>query len=127
MSNLDMFNEITAKVFAECYEKFPMPVDFREIDLVPEECIDPNAEGVFSYTFSWLHDYGYITYAEPELPIDSFMHVRLTEKGISVLNMIPDSLKEKVTMGSKISNAVKSGAKDIISECIRQAVKYSLT
>lgn len=45
---------------------------------------------------------------------------------ISVLNMIPDSLKEKVTMGSKIASAVKAGAKDIMSECIRQAVKYSL-
>lgn len=124
MSNLDTFNEITAKVLAACYANFPAPLDCDQNEYISGTDTEPNE--IFYETMMWLKKYDYITFWEPELGPRTFYHVQLTEKGISVLNMIPDSLKEKVTMGSKIASAVKAGAKDIMSECIRQAVKYSL-
>ena len=125
MSNLDMFNEITAKVFAECYENFPVTIDCNQDDYVTTVDTEPNE--IFYETMLWLKEYDYITFWEHEMEARTFYHVQLTEKGLSALNMVPDSLKEKVTMGSKIASAVKSGAKDIMSECIRQAVKYSIS
>ena len=125
MSNLDMFNEITAKVFAECYENFPVTIDCNQDDYVTTVDTGPNE--IFYETMLWLKEYDYITFWEHEMGARTFYHVQLTEKGLSALNMVPDSLKEKVTMGSKIASAVKSGAKDIMSECIRQAVKYSIS
>lgn len=121
MSNLDMFNEVTAKVLAACYENFPVPITISADSFSPS-----GGEDVFESTVTWLRDYGYITYAEPDLPICEFMYVQLTEKDIAILNKIPDAIKEKKTIGSKIAEAVKSGSKEILSECIRQTVQAAI-
>lgn len=121
MTNLDHFNRITATVLSKCFERFPVPCDFSYKEFYPEECgqdVDDFDE-VFYHTMLWLQHYGYIYFWKPELSATSFYHVSLTEKSLNILNKIPESLEEKVSLGQKLCSVMKSGVKGATNEIIK--------
>lgn len=126
MSNLDKFNEITAKVFAACYSSFPVPLYFRQSEYV-EKAGDAEPDPLFSSTLEWLKKHDYIFFKCPEIGGTEYWDVQLTEKGLAVLNAVPDALKEKKTVGDKLVEVVKSGSREMISECIRQTVRTAVS
>ena len=93
MSNLDTFNEITAKVLAACYANFPAPLDCDQNEYISGTDTEPNE--IFYETMMWLKKYDYITFWEPELGPRTFYHVQLTEKGILrwVVNFVRHAMR----------------------------------
>lgn len=126
MSNLDRFNEITAKVFADCYSSFPVPLYFRQSEYV-EEAGDAEPDLLFSSTLEWLKKHDYLFFKCPEIGGTEYWDVQLTEKGLAVLNAVPDALKEKKTVGDRVIEVVKTGSKELMSECIRQIVRATVS
>lgn len=126
MSNLDKFNEITAKVFADCYSSFPVPLNFCQSDYI-EGVSDAESDPLFFSTLEWLKKHGYISFECPELGWANYYDVQLTEKGLTALNAVPDALKEKKTVGDKVVEVVKTGSKELMSECIRQIVRATVS
>lgn len=121
MSNLDLFNEISGKIFSECYKNFPVPVHFRQKDFFPE--IDENdTYDPFYFTLMWLKEYGYITFWEPGLPATEFLQTQLTEKALMVLNSVPSSLTSSNTLGQKLIVLAKDGSKEGFREIVRQII-----
>ena len=76
-----------------------------------------------TYSFLWLKEYGYIKCGNEEIRAERMIMVSLTEKSLTILNCIPSSLKQEITLAQKLSNAAKSGSKELITESIRQIVQ----
>lgn len=138
-SNIDKFNEITGRLFADLYNSFPRPLqvttaDYME-DLVP--LADPVEETVRIYaqcsfvadSIKWLLDAGFISASSHNA--DFFYNVILTEKGLECLKKTPDSalpstgtqLSDAVKMQS--AEAVKAFASSVISAGVSVAFRHA--
>jgi hypothetical protein len=133
--NIQRFNELTGLILAHLYEHFPTPVGLEPsmfgfqppeprpagpagMLMVPEQTAD---EVFFVSTASWLADAGYISskgkgygYYLPD--------ARLTAKGLEVLNAFPAPLTVGPTLGEKMLDASKSGAKVVLSGAVTEAL-----
>lgn len=116
-SNIDRFDEIVGRVFADLYESFPVPLNLRvenylQRDTEPEP--DPfdgalrymKEEEIIESTIRWLANAGFLT--SGKLIGGSFTHAILTPKGLECLKLTPDSIKGPA--GSQLAAAVKSGS-----------------
>lgn len=112
-------------MFADCYSSFPVPLNFCQSDYI-EGVGDAEHDPLFCSTLEWLKKHDYISFECPELGWANYYGVQLTEKGLTALNAIPDALKEKKTIGAKLVEVVKTGSREMISECIRQAVRAAV-
>lgn len=128
--NILKFNSIVAKVFELLYDDFPDPVDLGpdHFDLtakVEGEVVwrDEAYQTVLA-TVRWLHDEEYIRLAGYSNGV--CLAVTLTQKGLTVLNAIPDSLSPTETMGGKIKVALASGSKILVSKAIDQAFSFGV-
>ncbi|HEX4500251.1 MAG TPA: hypothetical protein VH187_03640 [Scandinavium sp.] len=127
--NLDLFNQQAAEIFAVLWETFPVPqtIRYKKFNAEhPEEYFyNPNApemkaiddlRSVVSGTFIFLGENGYIQYSTDHQA--GFYDVRLTEKGLAVLNKKPEVLGSNETMGDKIISAVKDGTPGVIAGAV---------
>jgi hypothetical protein len=123
MSNIDDFNEATAKILAKLYDAFPQRLSFKVASLV--EGIDENKLHNYSDTIMFLEREGFIRY-ESYITNDLFIYVSLTSKGLAILNSIPDALQEKGPLGRKLINSVKDGSQELIKIGVEQLIKGAL-
>lgn len=126
MSNLDLFNEITAKVLSECYESFPVPLEFHQKVFFPNVS-EKEPYAPFFYTMHWLEQYGYITFADTSFGAVRFDDVQLTEKALNALNCLPEAIAPKQTAGQRLKVAIGTGSKEIVFECLRQILSLGFS
>lgn len=135
--NLDLFNQQTAEIFAVLWENFPVPqvITYKEFSAeYPDDYFDnPNSDKcqqidrlrrVIDGTFSFLSENGYIYYNTDHQV--GFFDIRLTEKGLTVLNKKPESLEGDETMGDKIISAVKDGVPGVIAGAVTNLLTLGL-
>ncbi len=129
VSNIEMFDEITGKIFATLYQSFPMPkylgvADFVEIPMEYSERqgMDvPTSEAeFFTATAQWLINAGYIT-GEP-YPSMYVSDAILTAKGLEVLKAIPDSVSAKASIGELLATTAKQEGKEVFRGLVGQAL-----
>ena len=129
VSNIQRFDDIASRVFAELYENFPLPTE-----LATEDYLDPATEWnetfqqdviiddgeFFLATVQWLEKAGYVS-------ADGYHHSRvsdvvLTAKGLEVLRAIPGSLKGDPSIGEQLASAAKTGGKEAMRGLFSQAL-----
>ncbi|AEF54045.1 hypothetical protein Mar181_0996 [Marinomonas posidonica IVIA-Po-181] len=130
---MDRFNEVTAKIFAKLYEKFPIEIDIHIDEFTDESAADfyvaVDAGGFFlpdgdvelvQHTVRWLVREGYI-HLECE-QMSSFAGCTLTSKGLQTLNKIPQSLDR--SYGEKLIEAIKDQGTDTMKSLAKQVLEY---
>ncbi len=122
MKNIEMFNRLNACLFAELYENFPKPIIHLSVVSFCEkyECID--AQDIFKATMDFLAYEGLIRYKDSTNTYSGFSQVILTLKGFGILNKVPDSLKPQESVGEVVVEKLKSGAFNIASDVIQNAL-----
>ncbi|NMY81034.1 hypothetical protein HBO01_20325 [Pseudomonas rhodesiae] len=129
VSNIEKFDEITGKIFAELYQSFPLPkmlmagaivenamqYDERYGTEVPTE----DAE-FFIATADWLMQAGYLTCKPyPYLRVDDAI---LTAKGLEVLKAIPKSIASTTSIGEQLATTAKEGGKEVARGLVSEAL-----
>ncbi|MFW3895931.1 hypothetical protein [Pseudomonas bharatica] len=129
VTNIEMFDDITGKVFATLYQSFPIPkylgvAEFVETPMGYSERLGmdvPTREAeFFTATAQWLINAGYIT-GEP-YPSMYVSNALLTAKGLEVLKAIPDSLSTKASIGELLANTAQEEGKEIFRGLVGQAL-----
>ncbi len=129
VSNIEMFDDITGKVFATLYQRFPMPALLKAeafVDVAMEfsekhgmELPTHEAE-FFIATAQWLIDAGYMT-GKPY----PYIHVEnaiLTAKGLEVLKAIPNSVSSNASIGEQLANTAKEEGREAFRGLVGQAL-----
>ena len=117
MENLDRFYEWSALVLAWLYEKFPTPTSLHHGDL--KSSANPaTAERAMRYTVIFLEEEGFIRYAEFKPP-GQFSQVKLTLKGLNLLNRMPDPKSENATLGEILVKKVHGGGQGPFAELVQ--------
>lgn len=123
MNNIDQFNIIAGKLFADLYSTFP---EYREIDyfslsldLIPKEEFDKGFDipQFTEATVRWLSDAGYIWLLPPEHLCGKPKAV-LSPKGLEVLKSNPSSLEGKKPLGEKLIEFTKNRLTDALSQAV---------
>lgn len=104
-TNIQLFDEITAKLFANLYESFPLPADINCLSVTG--CHEVEA-GICVHTLRWLGDEGFINVGQ------MYQHggggIVLTSKGLAALKAVPSGLEGKTSIGERLQAAVNAGA-----------------
>ncbi|MEC5386730.1 hypothetical protein VVD49_13430 [Uliginosibacterium sp. H3] len=127
-SNIDQFDDVTAKTFAYLYESFPVPAFLLVerfgvmIDVEAYPLGDSVKEADFWVAcWDWLIAAGYM-YAGDRIRPVGFSDVVLTAKGLEVLKAVPSSLSNGQTVGDQIVAGLKSGALDAVKDGVKLAL-----
>lgn len=119
MSRIDEFNRACGLLFAQLYEAFPVPisVDPVSVDFIEKRNAEDEPRLIFSATMQFLADENYIQYDRTTDKINQKQDVRLTAKGLTRLQRIPDGIQPQAktlidqlrdagaSIGSQVSNA----------------------
>ncbi|UVJ45531.1 hypothetical protein NVV94_08235 [Pseudomonas sp. LS1212] len=129
VSNIEMFDDITGKIFAALYQSFPIPKYLMAesfVDVAMEfderhgmELPSSNAE-FFIATAQWLIDAGYMAGST-----HGFIRVEdavLTAKGLEALKAIPDSVSSKASIGEQLANTAKEEGREAFRGLVGQAL-----
>lgn len=129
VSNIEMFDDITGKIFAALYQSFPVPrylmaESFVDVAMQFSEKHDmdiPTQEAEFFIaTAQWLIQAGYLTGTPyPYLRVDDAV---LTAKGLEVLKAIPDSVSSKASIGEQLANTAKEEGREVFRGLVGQAL-----
>lgn len=143
MLNIELFNLTVAEVLGECYESFPERINLSESDVAynvieyyGDEILEKHPDftdklfGIASSTVHWLEQAGYIWVGGRDL--NDFYQVTLSSKGLELLNLVPDALSTKESVGTSLINGVKSTGKEailtaiklVLSEGVKLAIKH---
>jgi hypothetical protein len=132
--NIEFFNIFTLSLFDRLYSKFPTPIDVDAGAIASELAANESKDDVWyekvtaaSHALDFLHQEGFITYKSKIMSEGKFAQVRLSAKGLAVLNAVPDSLETKEPVIGKVRNALAGGVKEAGSESVRQLVQHLLT
>lgn len=121
-SNIERFDEITGQVLGALYERFPVPHRLLIADFVQEGYsmndhlgieVPNDAGKFFLASVTWLADSGYLKYREQAHGM-GFLESVLTAKGLEVLKATPASLQTGPSLGEKLVDASKGGAKEVL-------------
>ncbi|MDI6865783.1 hypothetical protein [Thermodesulfovibrio yellowstonii] len=124
MKNIELFDRYASVILSRLYEKFPCR-DTVFISEIASEEIDPEQElttnlQIARETFIWLALSGYLMFEKDNYY--AFQKAVLTERGLRLLNEVPDSLKSKKTLGERLVNAIKVGAQETAREILRKMI-----
>lgn len=120
MKNIEMFNTITAGVFAELYGAFPKPILLQcEEFCGRHNCKD--AEDICKATVEFLEAEGLVRY-KSTTGHGHFAYISLTMRGFAVLKKVPNSVKPEESVGEILVEKLKSGAFNIASDVIQNAL-----
>lgn len=129
VSNIEMFDDITGKIFAALYQSFPVPSYLMADSFVDEamqfsekhEMDMPTQEAEFFIaTAEWLIQAGYLTGTPyPYLRVDNAV---LTAKGLEVLKAIPDSVSSKISIGEQLASTAKDEGREAFRGLVGQAL-----
>lgn len=130
MRNIDHFNLCVAQVLGECFESFPVRIDF-EFEALGQKVFDDYVAGsagdspydpaeysrYAAATIDWLADAGYIWVGRK---INSeVLAVTLTPKSLELLSAMPESLKENASVGSVLASETKTLGREGVLELVR--------
>lgn len=128
-SNIERFDVLVGRVFAELYQFFPVAVhleawEYRDMFTgVPmQDGWVAMEDGVFfQSTVLWLGSAGYI---EHGISINNgdVQNCVLTAKGLEVLKALPASLQSGPSLGEQLVDASKGGAKEVIRGVANEAL-----
>ncbi|MCR9865153.1 hypothetical protein [Vibrio parahaemolyticus] len=138
MNNIELFNLATSEIVARCYESFPGRVSFTYQELSDEvsQYYDPNevndkAQEIIAIcreTTVWLEQAGYL-WINRRTYQDS-VNVTLSPKAFEALNMMPDSLSGKESIGTVLMKEAKETGKASVLSAVRlflsEGVKLAL-
>ncbi|MBV4520841.1 hypothetical protein KVG88_12265 [Pseudomonas sp. SWRI74] len=128
VSNIEKFDDITGKIFAELYQSFPLPQALLAEDFVEKAVqfdeqvgteVPTDETEFFIATATWLMQAGYITCKTyPYVGIDNAV---LTAKGLEVLKATPESVSSKSTIGEQLAVSAKEGGKEVARGLVSEA------
>jgi len=130
--NREVFNEAVIEILGSVLESHPFPCDLQLYGKI-ERLVEPERteHQVKMHTFDWLQENGFITASGPLRS-----NAKLTLRGLAIMDGIPDLLKERGTsFGQEILKATRSkaidvalgGAKELVAQLIRYALKQAGT
>lgn len=121
--NIRDFSKFTALLLERLYRSFPNPA------IIALEEIDENAdrETIMTYraTIEFLTLEGIIRYRATSTD-NVYLDVALTAKGLTLLNAVPDCLKEKKPFIHAIKETIKEGSKTALKIVVEALLKESL-
>jgi len=135
MSNIELFDEYTARILAMLYEAFPIRIALDAVEMSGAEIDDfgvpLGALGKRSKSFEvcfattqWLIDAGYIDHQGDNGYC--FGGCVLTARGLEVLKSVPDSIQRKESIGEKIVCLIRSGSVDVAKEAAKAAISAGI-
>jgi|LGOV01.1.fsa_nt_gb hypothetical protein len=122
-NNMDGFNKCAALIFDLLYKNFPIETDIIVDNLAQH--IDEESRDDYFATIRFLERERFIRYKTAVY--GGFIGAVLTAKGLAILNITPDAIKEKGTIAKRISNALKTGSTEAVRVAIQQAIKASVS
>lgn len=128
VTNIELFNGITGRLFALLYEKFPFysDIDFDSLSSELVEKSDYNGAWDVSElaeaTVNWLAEAGYIWLKEPQAFEDPYTAV-LSPKGFEVLKATPEVIDTTKTLGENIIEL----SKDKLGSAMNKAVELAIS
>ncbi|MDB0566881.1 hypothetical protein AB6Q13_07850 [Ralstonia solanacearum] len=136
-NNIDLFNEHVSKIFALLYESFPVPVHISQ-DSFSYASSTKDSEGLgaveeqyepIMHAVLWLCEERYIRFKDQTMD-GAFFFVTLSQKGLTALRAIPESLQGKEPLGKQITAAVKGGAvggaRKLAEQALLLGAKYAM-
>lgn len=100
MSNITLFDEACSLIFKRLYDQFPISFDFDQRDIGFFDRLDMSDEAqlrrqAFEETLNFLRAEGFITFEYyGQEPTYGVRQARLTAKGLTKLQRIPDGIKQ---------------------------------
>lgn len=133
MDNIEFFDRLTLALLERLYSEFPTPVeiDTRSLGagLLPDNVTPEVGHRLLAsvdHAVNFLQEEGFITHRGTYLEGGTFLQVRLTAKGLAVLNSIPESLEGRETIAARIRGLLGSGARTAGTESVKQLVQAAL-
>lgn len=133
-ANIDLFNRFALAVFAKLYESFPVPadLDFESLmmSVIPE---DWGAKETFDAlttareAVNFLESEGFLTVGFKPVAGGGVGRVRLTMKGLAILDSVPASLGKGESLISSIGGVAKTGLKKAASDQVAELAKQAFT
>ncbi|WP_275098085.1 hypothetical protein [Sedimenticola hydrogenitrophicus] len=125
MTNIELFNEYTARILGRLYASFPEKItldprqisghdqvdDFGRLEKPAEHCLA---------TLQWLAEAGLIR--TDGCDRHYCRACVLTPKGLHLLNAVPDSLQGKTPLGARLAALIGEGAIDLAKEAVKTAI-----
>jgi len=122
LDNRKLFNEFSAKLFAELYENFPIGTDFKTEDFPELNTIENNE--IFFSTIRFYINEGFIR-CEKQI-YGGFVDIVLTSKGFSILNAKPpENFSLKSNIGAELKTAVAAGKTTVVSTLVSEIIKIA--
>lgn len=131
-SNIDRFDEIAGRVFADLYVTFPQPRILKLEEYVKEEDPQPNFVEEWAKrearcdfvadTVTWLKEAGFITAGKRAA--NCVPNAILTPKGLECLKLTPNSLTSSA--GKQLSEAAKSGSIELLKGVTNQVLSVGV-
>ncbi|UZT80663.1 hypothetical protein OF113_11650 [Ectopseudomonas chengduensis] len=136
-SNIEKFDRLAGRIFADLYESFPIPLpmfptDYLSVVLEGQEYeseADSGPDSVEAYeffeaTYSWLEKAGFIDIQSKAL--DGTIEAVLTNKALEALKVMPESLSKKESLGDRLAQATRDGVTDQIRSLTGQVLGAGL-
>ncbi|UVK85233.1 hypothetical protein LOY46_11315 [Pseudomonas sichuanensis] len=128
-NNIELFDVLTGRVFAELYQHFPVAEHLESWSYRDLFTGTPIQDGwlakedaiFFQSTVEWLGSAGYIEHGN-SLNNGDVQFCVLTAKGLEVLKAFPMSLQSGPTLGDKLVDASKGGAKEVLRGVASEAL-----
>lgn len=130
-NNIECFDLLTGRIFADLYDHFPIPHDLtndefvyfllgKDPDYPIEQMFDDQNAALefFSATTQWLIDAGYISC---EVRFSEGPRAVLTAKGLEALKSVPTSLSGE-TLGAQLVEAARTGTVDQLKALAGDAI-----
>ena len=126
MKNIDFFNIFALALLEKLYGEFPNPIEIDTnnlgVSLIPEDCSEEIIHNLLNSTdnaVTFLAEEGFITYKSAYLG-GGFSQVRLTAKGLAVLNSTPEAIDSREPLIARIRKAFAGGAKEAATETVKR-------
>lgn len=129
-SNIDRFNELTARILADLYRAFPLPrnlacTDYNITPVLNEQDQLDNTSQFFMATVRWLAESGYLRFEQENCVL--VWDAVLTPKGLEALCTVPDALSGKPSLGERLNTAATEGGKTLLAETIKAVLAAGAT
>jgi hypothetical protein len=120
MTNMDDFEKGVALVLAKLYKTFPQSTVIYTNQL--EAGASDETMKNYSGTIEFLTREGFISCGSMAGSGRAYANVVLTTKGLQILNAVPDAIKDKMPIGEKIIDTLKSGGKETLKNIVNQII-----
>ena len=118
MSNMEDFEKGVALILTKLLDGFPSRLVIKASQLDPGG--SPEQIHNYAETLEFLAREGFIVYFSKQS--QNYSGVALTGKGLAILNAVPESIREKVPLGSRIASALKDGSKETLKIVVHETV-----